>query len=269
MPQHSSQCPSCGEDAVGSFCSYCGEKIVSDKKELGLKFFLRDAFEEVFNVDSKFLKTIRFLLTKPGFLTNEVLAGRKVSYIKPFRLYTIIVVVHFLVFGFSGSGDIFTIEHFPLLQVAPGIQQVIDQYEVKSGLKHDEFASRLDNKIKDNLNILFYFVVFVLAFYFKLLYFRSGKYYVEHLYFLLHMISFGLLRNILLIPLFALGWFGVAFVFSMATQILYTYISLRNVYQQSASATFFKMILTLIGFLLVLIPTLLLSLAIGIFQIVP
>ena len=95
------------------------------------------------------------------------------------------------------------------------------------------------------------------------------KYYVEHLYFLLHMISFGLLRNILLIPLLALGWFGVALVVSMATQIFYTYISLRNVYQQGVATTFFKMILTLIGFLLVLIPTLLLSLMLGIFQILP
>ena len=112
-------------------------------------------------------------------------------------------------------------------------------------------------------------MVFVLAFYFKVLYAGSGKYYVEHLYFLLHMISFGLLRNILLIPLLAFGWFGVAFVLSLATQILYTYISLRNVYQQSPSATFFKMLLTLVGFLLVLIPTLLLSLAMGVFQILP
>ncbi len=267
MIQVKSSCPSCGNDVKGIYCSHCGEKIVSDRKELGLVFFLKDAFEEVFSVDSKFLRTIRLLFTKPGFLTNEVIAGRKVLYIKPFRLYTIIVVVHFLVFGFSGSGDIFTIEHFPLIQMAPGIQKAINHYEVESGLSHDEFASSLDNKIKENLNILFYFVVFVLAFYFKLLYFRSGKYYVEHLYFLLHMISFGLLRNILLIPFLALGWIGVALIFSMVTQISYTYIALRNVYQQGVGTTFFKMLLTLIGFLLVLIPTLLLSLAIGIFQI--
>ena len=269
MNQVQSICPSCGKDVMGSYCPHCGEKIVSDKKELDLVSFLKDAFEEVFSVDSKFLRTIRLLLAKPGFLTNEVIAGRKVSYIKPFRLYTIIVVLHFLVFSLSGSGDIFTFERFPVIQFMPGFHPLIAHYEVKSGLSHEAFSVVLNQRIKENLNILFYFVVFVLAFYFKLLYLRSGKYYVEHLYTVMHLICFGLVRNIIMIPLLVFGWLVPALVLSMITQLPYTFLLLRNVYHEGPVSTFLKMMLTMIGFILVLIPTLLLAIAIGIFQILP
>ena len=251
----------------GIYCSHCGEKIVSDKKELGLVFFLKDAFEEVFSVDSKFLRTIRLLLTKPGFLTNEVIAGRKVPYIKPFRLYTIVVVLHFLVFSLSGSGDVFTVDRFPIFQMIPGFHTTIEQYELKSGLSHESFNDLLNEKLKANLNILFYFVVFVLALYLKLLYLKQGKYYVEHLYYSLHMISFGLLRNIALIPLLVFGWYGPAVIFSIMTQLPYTFISMSKVYKDGSVATVAKVFLVIIGFMLVLIPTLFLSLVLGIIQI--
>ena len=267
MEQRRSYCPSCGSETAGIYCPRCGEKVRIDKEELSLAFFLKDAFEEISSVDSKFLRTLRLLLTKPGFLTNEAIAGRKTLYIKPFRLYAIMVVTHFLIFSFSGSGDIFTIERFPVFQLIPGLYQAVQHYEVKSGLTHEVFTTNLNQKIKDNLNIIFYFIVFLLAFFFKLLYFNSGKYYVEHLYYLLYLLSFGLIRNIILIPLLIADLLPIAFVIVVATQLIYTFVSLKNVYHENSILTGLKVILGLAGFILVMVPALLLSVAIGIIQI--
>ncbi|MCB9249683.1 MAG: DUF3667 domain-containing protein [Ignavibacteriales bacterium] len=46
--------------------------------------------EGFFNFDSKFFRSLKFLITKPGFLTNEFLNGRRVKYIKPFQLFIIL-----------------------------------------------------------------------------------------------------------------------------------------------------------------------------------
>ena len=239
-----------------------------DKKELSLRVFLKDAFEEIFNVDSKFLKTLRLLLTKPGFLTNEAIAGRKVPYIKPFRLYVIAVVLHFLIFSFFKSGDIFTIDRFPIFQLVPGIHQIVKKYELKSDLSHEVFTVALNQKIKDNLTVLVYFLVFILALYFKLLYLHSGKYYIEHLYCLLHLMSFALFRNVMLIPLLMFDFVAVAVVILLTTQLAYIFISLRTVYHESLAKTVVKVALVMMGFFLVFIPGIFISMAIGILQII-
>lgn len=237
-----------------------------EKAELSLSHFLKDAFEEVFNFDSKFIRTIRLLIFKPGFLTNEIIAGKRVNYIKPFRIYIIVVVLHFLAFSFFKSGDIFAVDRFPLFKLVPGIHELVHQYEVKSGLSHSVFIETVDQKIKDNLNVIFYFIVFVMALYFKLIYFRSGKYYIEHLYYMLHLISFGLIRNIVLIPLVILDLIPIAFVLAAITQLTYTWISLKNVYHEGIGATTIKVFLTVFGFIFVFFPAICLSLAIGIIQ---
>jgi hypothetical protein len=261
-----STCPSCGAGADDTYCSQCGEKLRS-KMDLSLWAFLKDAFEEVFNVDSKFLRTVRLLVARPGFLTNEALAGRTVRYIKPFRLYIIIVVLHFLVFSLSGSGDIFTVEKIPVTRLFPQVLDQIHLYEGQSGLSHVAFTDAVNSRIKDNLNVLFYFVVFILAALFKVFWAGSGKYYIEHLYYLLHLISFGLLRNIFLIPLIYYDFLVAALVISAGTQLVYTYISIRVVYKTAPLKTALNVLLTIAGFIVVLAPTLLLSLVIAVIQI--
>ena len=40
-------------------------------------------FQDITHYDGKFVGSIRYLLTKPGFLTTEYMAGRRASYLQP------------------------------------------------------------------------------------------------------------------------------------------------------------------------------------------
>ena len=53
--------------------------------------------DTMLNIDSRIFRTLWPLLVKPGFLTNEYLAGRRVRYVTPFRLYFFLSIVAFLV----------------------------------------------------------------------------------------------------------------------------------------------------------------------------
>lgn len=192
-------------------------------------------------MDSKFVRTVRYLFARPGFLTLEILHGRKSIYIKPFRLYITLVLVHFLAFSMFKSGDIFSVERLPLMRFAPQLKQVILEKEIISQQTHEEFTFQLSQKIKDSLSIILYFVVFLAAGILHLLYPSFRRYYVEHLYFVFHMFSFAFARNILVIPLIMLDLIPLAVVLVVGTQLVYAFVALKKVYPQANVTTALKM----------------------------
>jgi hypothetical protein len=68
------------------------------------------------------------------------------------------------------------------------------------------------------------------------------RYYVEHLYFVFHVFSFGFARNILVIPLIMLDLIPLAAVLVVGTQLIYAFVALKKVYPQSNVATAIKMV---------------------------
>ncbi len=48
-------------------------------------------------VDSKIFRSVKALLFKPGFLTNEYLAGRRARYVSPLRLYLVATFLFFFI----------------------------------------------------------------------------------------------------------------------------------------------------------------------------
>jgi hypothetical protein len=229
-------------EVSGNYCSNCGERILTDKQELRFSHFLKEAYHELFDLDSKFVKTLRYLFTRPGFLTLEILHGRKSIYIKPIRLYIMLVLLHFLSFSMVQSGDIFNVDRLPLMDFAPQLKEIILKKEVISQQTHEEFTLQLSQKIKDNLSLILYFVVFLAAGILHLLYPSFRRYYVEHLYFVFHVFSFGLARNILLIPLIVLDLIPLTVVLVVGTQLIYAFVALKNVYPQNNIATALKMV---------------------------
>ncbi len=78
-------CENCHAKVTGSFCSQCGQSIEST-----LRYFwsvILHLLDDIFSFDSRASRTIFPLMFKPGFLTNEYFAGRRVHYVPPLRLY--------------------------------------------------------------------------------------------------------------------------------------------------------------------------------------
>jgi len=90
-------CANCGAELHGKYCAACGQR--HDPHIYGVAHFAGEAVESISHADSRLWRTLWYLLSRPGFLTREFFAGRRISYLPPFRLYLVISVVFFLVVG--------------------------------------------------------------------------------------------------------------------------------------------------------------------------
>ena len=90
----SDACQNCGTELKGPFCYYCGQP---DKRFL--RFFpvmIREMFQDVFELDSRFTRTLKPLLLHPGKLTRDYIDGRRFRYTPPIRIYLFASIIFFL-----------------------------------------------------------------------------------------------------------------------------------------------------------------------------
>ncbi|WP_217605246.1 DUF3667 domain-containing protein [Chitinophaga sp. GbtcB8] len=87
-------CLNCGTEVPERYCTHCGQENAVPHESFGhlVKHFVGD----VLHYDSQFLKTISHLLFRPGRLTKEYMAGRRVAFVNPIKLYIFISFVFFL-----------------------------------------------------------------------------------------------------------------------------------------------------------------------------
>ena len=84
-------CANCYAALQGPYCSQCGQHVADFHRSL-LRF-VGEFFDNVICWDNKFLRTLGPLLTQPGVLTREFMAGRRVRYVQPLRLFLFVSAV--------------------------------------------------------------------------------------------------------------------------------------------------------------------------------
>jgi len=87
-------CEDCDAELHGHYCSTCGQVAVDYRRSF--RHVIADVAESFLNWDSKFVKTIGLLVVRPGWLTNQFVAGRRTRYLHPLRLYLLVSIVFFL-----------------------------------------------------------------------------------------------------------------------------------------------------------------------------
>jgi len=86
-------CANCGAALTGAFCARCGQKV--KPLDPTLRELAGDVAGELTDIDGRLLRSVRYLFTRPGFLSREHAEGRRASYVSPLRLYLVFSVLFF------------------------------------------------------------------------------------------------------------------------------------------------------------------------------
>ncbi len=243
------ECANCSTPVSGEFCGHCGQE---NKVYLrGFHKVLADFLGDLLNFDSRFFGSLWPLFVRPGLLTKEYLAGRRVRFIPPVRMYLFSSLLFFgMVAFFVSSGNLdFNIDDDAPAEAAttqpaaetsgpqatiggPDFGVLVDGHKTEvmftdadSGLLKDaedrahhnidkfrkdkDFRQLLIERGVGNLPLMMFLLLPFYALLLKLLYIRSGRYYVEHIIYALHIHSFLFLTlGSALLWILTAPWFG-------------------------------------------------------------
>lgn len=88
-------CVSCGGEWRENYCGRCGERR-PEARHYTLRGFAAEAFESLTDVDGRLWRSVRTLFNSPGELTVRYMAGERVRWVPPLRLFLLLNIVFFL-----------------------------------------------------------------------------------------------------------------------------------------------------------------------------
>jgi hypothetical protein len=264
------RCKNCEAVLLGRYCVNCSQAAdvhVPTTMELS-----HDLLEGLTHSDSRLWRTLMALWFKPGKLTEEFVAGRRVKYLPPFRLYLIVSIVFFLLASLMHpSGEALTLRLDGALKpggsptnVLPlGTKPITSCLDMEASghpswtlrLQHICEVLRKDNGNDNLLHVaigtmskaMFIFLPLV-AFLHMLMYWRPRYRYAEHLLFFVHVHAFYFSIAILLVALVqaADSWPKIEGLAGFLETLLgwslpiYTIIAIRRVFPRSWLGTLSK-----------------------------
>lgn len=297
----SHNCLNCGTPLSSQYCGTCGQRASS--RIISLWELLRDAFGDLFELDSRLWRTLTPLVIRPGLLTRDYLRGRRARYMPPFRMYLVLSLVFFVVAFFNPRDDfsiLFATGTDAELQSEPANaeQEADDDCDLSEFETADlptsiqrrltkerlqkicteiiaddgrQLAKNLINNIPVALVILLPFMAFVL----KILYPLARRYYVEHLLFVVHFHAFCfLILSLQLLFSRLVSWVHLPGAVSIVTFVVvalyiavYLYRAMRMVYEQDWYWSLPKFLLLSVAYVTGFSMTLLGALSFAVFSI--
>lgn len=198
-------CLNCAAVLHGPFCAQCGQEHTPGA--VPVRDYFKDLVDAIFDWDSKVLRSLGPLVAKPGFLTREFLAGRRVPYFLPSRLYFLISLVFF-----------FLVNHFdPVTTEAMGASGV-----------DSRLAAGINEAVAGLLPPFMLGVIPVFALGLWLVYLRSGLFFSQHLAFAFHFFAFVFIAFALPVVTHSDALWNLSFL----VVPVYLFLALRRVYPQ-------------------------------------
>ncbi len=238
------QCANCGASLTGPFCAQCGEKRM-DPHDLSFKHFLHELFHEFTHVEGRWWSTLRLLLTKPGVLAQEYLAGRRSTYVRPLRLNLLMVIPAFFLVKQSG------LSLMTLTKIMPLMAQVADWGAKAQGLSTAAYVAQRNVVFQDWGGFAIKFVSTAVAILLCFLFWhRQRPRFGEHAVYMLY--TAAATDPLTQLLSWAGVMSGVPMLVSITTLLAYGYIiaywflAARRVYGQGRGLTLCKVVTLLV-----------------------
>ena len=89
-------CLNCNAQLHGTYCHICGQENIEPKESVW--HLVAHFFYDITHFDGKFFSTLKYLVSRPGFLPAEYGRGRRAAYLNPIRMYVFTSAFFFLIF---------------------------------------------------------------------------------------------------------------------------------------------------------------------------
>lgn len=143
-----SQCLNCGTNLVGEYCHKCGQHITNHT--MTVKRFIMDYIDNTYLWDTQQFKTIWRLVSRPGLLTREYLAGKYVSQVQPLKLNMFLLIVFLTLFVFFASDQSMnnSMENLTNDEV---FFSTLQMEEINDS---EEYAEKIKKSSRDTINLI-------------------------------------------------------------------------------------------------------------------
>lgn len=244
-------CTNCGAVSADIYCARCGERQPGHH-DLGVSHMVHEVFHEIAHIDSKLFTTLRDLVIKPGFLTQEYFAGRKSRYIPPLRLFLVLFALQFLAFTAYTPAALYTVKSMKKFDSVGALTKLLEKKALRIHVSAEELDRRIDERWHKNYSLLQLVNLAGLALVLKVLHPR--RYLAEHLVFAAHFLAFSYILSLVLNwPIYAVIGFqpGLAqkavTVGTIAILLVYIFLAQRRFYGDSPASTGVKTVLLWTG----------------------
>jgi len=264
-------CLNCGTPVERNYCPECGQENLD--ANVPISYLIRDLWDDLVKIDSRFIRTLIPLLIRPGFLTAEYAQGRRMRYVPPLKIYLVCSFLLFLVAPTVSNrvGRVSTTSTEASGQIKTqsrslGSEETIIDMGTANAKVENLFqafvidrVSRLDgqdgrkviDKVWEKLPTAMFFMLPLFA---GLIYalnaFRPGYFYVQHLVFSLHCHAYYFLVFTLAV-LTPPPW-AVFDGLVVASVPIYSLVALRRFYNRNWLKTLFKAWVLLLGYVTIL-----------------
>ncbi|MGB8129635.1 MAG: DUF3667 domain-containing protein [Candidatus Angelobacter sp.] len=261
--QEASTCPTCGEPITQQFCPACGEQKL-DRHSFSFRHFAHHAAHELLELDSKILRTVRYLFSKPAFVTAEYLAGKRSRYANPFRFYVLCFALSTLLT--SSYRSVLDFKTLSNADRAGAMNRALGKMAKKKGISEEVLVERLNERLHFYYEGSKILNALVMACLLAIFYRKRKWYFGEHAVTSFYFLSFTLLLNIVKWPFWiALGTplqGATAYTLSLiffAIALPYLWVILRQLHGEGPWKTAAKSVLVYGGTQLTIIVTTVLS----------
>ena len=134
-------CENCGAPLTGHWCAKCGQPAIDYRRSF--RYIVVDLLDEFLNWDSRFFRTLGLLLVRPWKLTNEFLAGHRVRYVHPLRLYLLASILFFFAVNYWAKS----------LHLQPGKLTSENRAEIAAALDKQNLTPDQRAKVERALNM--------------------------------------------------------------------------------------------------------------------